>query len=72
MSKKYGWHLGYMRRYGSRLNCFDYFMIAVGVVVVLLFVLLHLLFGHLNYWKSINPTVEEDVAIYSYKIKNRR
>ena len=32
----------------------------------------HFLFGHLGYWKSINPTVVEDAKYFNYKIKNRR
>ena len=32
----------------------------------------HLLFGHLNSWKSINPTVVEDADIWKYKIIERR
>ena len=32
----------------------------------------HLLFGHLNYWKSINPDVEKDAKIWKEKIKKRR
>jgi hypothetical protein len=32
----------------------------------------HLLFGHLNNWKSINPDVKEDVKVWRNKIKKRR
>lgn len=32
----------------------------------------HLLIGHLNYWKSINPTVQDDCIWLNHKIKNRR
>jgi len=32
----------------------------------------HLLFGHLNDWKSINPDVVKDAEIWSEKIRNRR
>jgi len=32
----------------------------------------HLLFGHLNNFKSINPKVRDDAETWSAKIKNRR
>jgi len=32
----------------------------------------HLLFGHLNYWKSINPQVVIDTKIWRWKIRGRR
>jgi 5-methylcytosine-specific restriction endonuclease McrA len=32
----------------------------------------HLFFGHLNYWKSINPRVRYDARLWRKKIKNRR
>lgn len=32
----------------------------------------HLSFGHLGYWKSINPTVIRDSAWFRVKIENRR
>lgn len=32
----------------------------------------HLLFGHLGYWRSINPTIVEDSKWFIEKIRNRR
>ena len=32
----------------------------------------HLLFGHLNYWASINPSVVLDASLWNNKIRDRR
>lgn len=32
----------------------------------------HFMFGHLGYWKSINPDVVKDSEVFFEKIKNRR
>jgi len=32
----------------------------------------HLLVGHLNYWRSINPTVVTDAMLWDVKIRHRR
>jgi len=32
----------------------------------------HILFGHLNFWQSINPSVMRDCSNWRYKIENRR
>jgi len=32
----------------------------------------HFVFGHLGSWRSINPTIQNDAALFSEKFKNRR